>query len=275
MLSEYIQEDHGLNLNSRQDLKTGNYHGADSKVMAMSGGEIDNENGMVFMAIAKYLLKKNISGASEITNNCYNPKTGYYSRWNPIKYPPSIHKSDMSLDNLIGIAYCSNSNAARRINRKMKSPFYIYDDIEFNRIGRSLILRPDFIYYIKSCAGDNSKWLFFIPFLVLRYLSSVREKVSRPTIYQFLAAHFKRLIGKRYSHVDTIWNRWTGWDTSGKDLTLIMIDDKRVYIPKWYKKLTYKAIGSIGALFTRYFNKTGKPLLRPLIEQAQGLDGKL
>ena len=268
MISQYIQKDHGLNLNPRSDLKTGNHHGADTRVMAMSDGEIDNENGIVFAAIWKYLSRDNsdyglISSLAEI---CYNPETGYYSRWNPFKYSPQIHRNDMSLDNLIGVIYCSGRFAAKRINRKINFPFYIYDDIETSRLSRSLLLRPDVIYYIKNMAGDKSCWLFFPAFLVVRILSSIREKVTRPTIYQFITAHFLKLIGKKYSHVDTIWNRYEGWATSGKALTLIMLDS--CYVPKWYKKLTYRTIGSIGALFQRYFTRTGKTLLKPLIRMA-------
>jgi len=269
MIREYIQLDHGLNLNTRQDLKAGRAKIFDAKVMKMSGYEIDNENGIVFAAIYKYLADKevNIEYLAEI---CWNPITRYYSRFNPIKYPPKEHKNDMSLDNLIGLIYCS-PRAAKRINEKLKFPFYSYDDISHDRvIARSFLLRPDVIYYIKYMAGDKSCWLFFAQFLFLRLLSSVREKVSRPTVYQYAAAKIKKLIGMKHEFTDTIWKRYTGWDTSGKALTLIMLDS--AYAPEWYKKLSYKMIGPIGALFLRYFTKHGGVTLKPLIEMAKKRD---
>jgi len=265
MINDYIEMNHGLNLNSRKS----EFKNADAKIMEMSGGKIDNENGIVNVAIWKFLLKRagqeNDDLISSLSEICYNRNTGYYSRFNPYLYSPQKHKNDISLDNLIGHVYC-NKDAAKRINKKLKFPFYVYDDVEHSRLSRSLILRLDVICYVKAMADDKSYFLFLIPFLILRAISTLTEKVTRPTVYQYLTAQVRRFLGLDYEFLDTKWGRYKAWATSGKALTLIMIDS--YFVPKCYKKWTLKKIGSIGALFNLYFTKTGAIHLRPLIELA-------
>lgn len=264
---DYVQIDHGLNFNTKQSLKTGNANFFDYKTMSMSDNKIDNENGIVFAALWKLIDKSESGLISSLSEICYNPETGYYSRFNPIKYNPKDHGNHISLDNLIGHVYCGGRFAAKRINKKLNFPFYYYDDINYDGvISRSFLLRPDVIYTIKNAAGDHSCWLFFIPFLILRALSTIREKVTRPTIYQFVKAHAKKWLGMEYECIDTKWNRYQGWSTSGKAITMIMMES--TYTPKWYKRWTLKKIGSMSDFYKLYFSKHHPENLRALVELA-------